>query len=62
MQPDIDMELEIFESIEEDGDPDWAPIFDKEAFCKKQGELLIKDYKLDSEVLKEYAIKATQLR
>ena len=51
MQPDIDMELEIFQTTEEHGDPNWEPIFDKEAFCKKHGELLIKDFKLDSDLL-----------
>lgn len=62
MQPDIDMELETYETMEEDGDPEWAPIFDKEAFCKKHEELYIKDFKLEAELIKEYAIKATQLR
>ena len=46
MQPDIDIELETFESMEYDGDPDWEPIFDPKTFCENRPELLLADYRL----------------
>ena len=33
MQPDIDLEKEIFEEMEFEGEPDWKPIFDPKVFC-----------------------------
>ena len=46
MQPDIDIELETFETMEYEGNPDWEPIFDPKAFCENRPELLLADYRL----------------
>lgn len=51
MQPDIDLEVEIFNDMEYEGEPDWRPIFDPKVFADKNDELKIEDYKLKSSLL-----------
>ena len=49
MQPDIDQELETFETMEFDGEPGWKPFFDPKAFCENRPELQVADFKLTTE-------------
>ena len=51
MQPDIDLEVEIFNDMEYEGEPDWRPIFDPKLFADENDELKIEDYKLKSSLL-----------
>lgn len=51
MQPDIDLEVEIFNDMEYEGEQDWRPIFDPKVFADKNDELKIEDYKLKSSLL-----------
>ena len=51
MQPDIDLEVEIFNDMEYEGEADWRPIFDPKVFADKNDELKIEDYKLKSSSL-----------
>ena len=62
MQPDIDIEIETFDTMEYEGEPDWEPIFDPKQFADENDELKMEDYKLKSSLLEQYAIQVTEIR
>ena len=51
MQLDIDMELENFETMEYEGEPNWTPLFDPKKFCENKADLKINDYRLNEDEL-----------
>ena len=60
--PDVVEECRSVASIPMAKDHDWKPLFDPEVFNKEHGPLLIEKYQLSQSDLKEWAIRAVNLR
>ena len=45
------MELETFDSMEYEGEPNWIPLFDPKRFCENKADLKVNDYCLNEDEL-----------
>ena len=60
--PDIVEECEAVASLPESNHPGWSPIFEPVEFNEAHGPLAIEDYRLSTDELHSWAVRATTLR